>query len=299
MGDEASPPSNSRREFLKSASLLALSGCAAPVTALASTTSIPRATAPTDLLEEFGYGAIQLAPGLARSQFEHTQDVMLRMNIDSLLKPYRLRAGLPAPGPQLGGWYDLVSVVADYHLLIYFLDPQGVYVNLYTPSTGRWMAPDGTRLALLQSGDYVNDGHVHLGLKASRDGRFRLRLRIPAWSLLDGGAPRMSVNGNPVPVEICSGFATIERTWKDGDQIDLHLPMPLRLVPINAHHPEVVALMRGPQVLFALAQKPKLGRSQVMNVKRAADGYWQAGCVRFAPFTAVRDAPYSAYIRLA
>ena len=109
MGDEASSSRNSRREFLKRASLLAVSACALPVTAAASTTSIPRASAPTDLLEEFGYGGVQLAPGLPHDQFQHTQGVMLRMDIDSLLKPYRLRAGMAAPGPGMGGWYDLVS----------------------------------------------------------------------------------------------------------------------------------------------------------------------------------------------
>lgn len=193
----------------------------------------------------------------------------------------------------------LTQVTADYHVLIYFRDRRGVYVNLYTPSTGHWTAADGTRLALLQSGDYANDGHVRLDLKASRDTRFHLRLRIPAWSLLDGGAPRLRVNGRPVPVETRLGFATIERTWKDGDRIDLDLPMPVRLVPINAHHPDVVALVRGPQVLFALAQQPSLSRSQALNVKRAADGYWQAGGVRFAPFTAIGATPYTSYMRLA
>jgi hypothetical protein len=154
-------------------------------------------------------------------------------------------------------------------------------------------------LALVQSGDYANDGHVRLDLKASRDTRFRLRLRIPGWSRVDGDAPKLGVNGKPVPVEIRSGFAAIERMWKDGDRIDLDLPMPVRLVPINTHHPDVVALVRGPQVLFALAQQPKLGRSQLLNVKRTNDRYWEAGSVRFAPFTAIHDTPYTAYIRLA
>lgn len=628
MAYPVSGPLNSRREFLKTASSLAVAAYALPVAALARTAARARASAPADLLEEFGYGDVQLAPGLPHEQFEHTQRVMLRMDIDSLLKPYRLRAGLPAPGPGMGGWYDLVSdteraqnkdpygghgfapghafgqwisalargyaasgnpdarvkvakilaayepaisgrfyanfpypaynydkmvcglidahsycglesalpllhrttdaaephlppraldrgdpqklwrqsigestsgwylmdesytlgenlflawqrkagqrylslaqrfllddtyfaplaagrnvlpdhhaysyanalnsaaqayistgsrmhldaarngfamiaaqsfatggwgpdeyfrqpdsddlyttlstthrgfetpcgsyahfkltryllritrdarygdsieqiflntvlgakkleddghafyysdynfkgartyfpdrwpccsgtlpqVAADYHLLIYFRDPEGVYVNLYTPSTGRWSAADGTRLALVQNGNYANDGRVHLVLKASRDTRFRLRLRIPAWSRLDGSGPRLRVNGRPVPVETQSGFATIERTWKDGDRIDLELPMPVRLVPINAHHPDVVALMRGPQVLFALAQQPTLRRRELLNVQRAHDGYWQAGGVGFAPFTAVHEAPYSAYVRLA
>jgi hypothetical protein len=627
MGDETFSSRNSRREFLKGASLLAVSGYALPVTTLAGTPPKPRSSAPADLLQEFGYADVQLAAGLPREQFEHTQRVLLRMDIDSLLKPYRLRAGLPAPGPQMGGWYDLVpdavrsrnkdpygghgfapghafgqwisalargyaasgdpaarikvekilaayrpaisgrfyanfpypaynydkivgglidadshcgldsalslldrttdvaephlppraldrgdpqkrwrqsigestsgwylmdesytlgenlflawqrragqrylplaqrfllddtyfaplaagrnvlpnhhaysyanalnsaaqayistgsrmhldaarngfamiaaqsfatggwgpeeyfrepdsddlyttlttthrgfetpcgsyahlkltryllritrdgrygdsieqvflntvlgakkleddghafyysdynfkgsrtyfpdrwpccsgtlpQVTADYHVLVYFRDPEGVYVNLYTPSTGRWTAADGTRLALVQSGDYANDGRVRLELKASRETRFQLRLRIPGWSRLDDGRPTLRVNGRPVPVETRLGFATIERNWKDGDQIALDLPMPVRLVPINAHHPDVVALLRGPQMLFALAQQPRLGRGELLKVKRAADGYWQAGGVRFAPFTAIQDTPYSSYIRV-
>ncbi len=61
-------------------------------------------------LEEFPYADVDLAPGLAQRQFEETQSVLLSLNEDSLLKPWRLRAGLPAPGPDLGGWYDEVPL---------------------------------------------------------------------------------------------------------------------------------------------------------------------------------------------
>ncbi len=107
MGDEASSSLNSRREFLKAASLLAVSGYALPATALQR--DCTRAPAPTIYWRNSATATCSLAPGLPRSQFEHTQGVMLRMDVDSLLKPYRLRAGLPAPGPGMGGWYDLVS----------------------------------------------------------------------------------------------------------------------------------------------------------------------------------------------
>ena len=107
MGDGASSSRNLRREFLKSASLLAVAGYALPVSTLASTTATARASRPADLLEEFGYGDVQLAPGLPQRQFEQTQGVMLRMDVDSLLRPYRLRAGLAAPGPSMGGWYGI------------------------------------------------------------------------------------------------------------------------------------------------------------------------------------------------
>lgn len=67
---------------------------------------------PRTLLEEFSYADVSMNPGvmssLAQEQFEQTQSVLLGMNEDSLLKPWRLRAGLPAPGPDMGGWYDEV-----------------------------------------------------------------------------------------------------------------------------------------------------------------------------------------------
>jgi uncharacterized protein len=90
----------SRRSFLQSAGLTAA--------ALCSRASDSGET--PGLLQEFNYGDIELAPGPAQTQFEQTQAVLLSLNEDSLLKPWRLRAGLPAPGPDLGGWYDEVPL---------------------------------------------------------------------------------------------------------------------------------------------------------------------------------------------
>jgi DUF1680 family protein len=83
---------SSRRSFLKAAGLAALCG------AVEAADESP--------LQEFGYGEVDLAPGLAQTQFEQTQAVLMSLNEDSLLKPWRLRADLAAPGPDLGGWYD-------------------------------------------------------------------------------------------------------------------------------------------------------------------------------------------------
>ena len=64
----------------------------------------------------------------------------------------------------------------------------------------------------------------------------------------------LSVNGKRVSEAATPGtFAAVRRTWKDGDRVELELPMPLRLQPVDANHPKLVALMRGPLVLFAVA----------------------------------------------
>ena len=63
-------------------------------------------SAPKPLLNEFGYGDVQLAECPQQRQFAETQAVLMGLKEDSLLKPFRLRAGMLAPGEDLGGWYD-------------------------------------------------------------------------------------------------------------------------------------------------------------------------------------------------
>ena len=62
-----------------------------------------------DPSKNLGMATYNLAPGRAETQFQETQAILLSLNDDALLKPWRLRAGLPAPGPDLGGWYDQVT----------------------------------------------------------------------------------------------------------------------------------------------------------------------------------------------
>ncbi len=47
-------------------------------------------------------------------------------------------------------------------------------------------------------------------------------------------------------------FATLERTWRAGDRIELLLPMQMRLAAMDAETPGTLALMRGPLVLFPI-----------------------------------------------
>ena len=94
----------SRRRFLHSA---ALTAAASRVPTLAQSTSTFTGPATTPLLSEYSYAAVSLAPEtLAEKQFRATQATLRGLDEDGLLKPYRLRTGLPSPGPDLGGWYD-------------------------------------------------------------------------------------------------------------------------------------------------------------------------------------------------
>ena len=94
----------SRRQFLRSA--------AASTAGVVAASSLPawarkkaESTA-TPPLSVFGYSNVQLLDGPLRVQFDQNHKLFLNVDEDGLLKPFREREGLPAPGPDLGGWYD-------------------------------------------------------------------------------------------------------------------------------------------------------------------------------------------------
>ena len=57
-------------------------------------------------LTAFDYSGVRLDDGPAKRQFDEVREFYLRIPNDDLLKGFRQRAGLPAPGADLGGWYS-------------------------------------------------------------------------------------------------------------------------------------------------------------------------------------------------
>lgn len=97
----------SRRSFLKSSSaLVAVSAAASAATpGLFGASPLPQ-PAVEPALSQFGYGEVELLEGALREQFDQNHHFFLALDEDRLLKPFRQRAGLPAPGEEMGGWYS-------------------------------------------------------------------------------------------------------------------------------------------------------------------------------------------------
>jgi hypothetical protein len=197
----------------------------------------------------------------------------------------------------------LPQVAADYRINLYLRGPRSVYVNLYVPSTLRW-EEDGAQLSLTQTGDYPYDGKVAFTLTASKPSDVTLHFRIPAWA---SGA-QIRVNGVAQPTPVPGRFAAARRLWRSGDVVELLLPLPMRLEPIDPRHPDVAALVRGPLVLMAVkpeidAPIPVLSRAAALSAGRSNSTEWQAdaagGPIILTPFTALGARPYTAYFKLA
>jgi DUF1680 family protein len=57
-------------------------------------------------LQPFNYEGVRLSAGMLNSQFHATRDYYLAIPDDDILKGFRQRAGMRAPGSDLGGWYS-------------------------------------------------------------------------------------------------------------------------------------------------------------------------------------------------
>jgi DUF1680 family protein len=118
-------PGVSRRAFLHSSSIIGITSVMATLFPTASMANKLISLAPSvssagfaalvppqpsraeqAALKEFGYADVVLSPGRHQSQFESTVRTLLAISDDNMLKPFRARAGLPAPGQGIGGWYE-------------------------------------------------------------------------------------------------------------------------------------------------------------------------------------------------
>jgi DUF1680 family protein len=131
---------------------------------------------------------------------------------------------------------------AKYGDSIYFQDARALYVNLFIASDLRWRE-QGVRIE--QSTRFPSEPRTMLTIRASWQKKFALRIRQPAWC----AQASVSLNGENATLHRTPGqYIELERTWRNGDRIEIELPMHLHFEPLPGA-PQIVALMYGPIVL--------------------------------------------------
>jgi len=191
------------------------------------------------------------------------------------------------------------QITADYGISSYFHSADAVYVNLFVPSRVTWLRGGG-RIALEQQTQYPYSPEVSLRVHVDRPETFAVHLRIPAWA---GRGTTIAVNGRAVTAHLQPGtFAPIRREWKDGDRIEYHIDMPLRLEAVDAQHPRTQALLVGPLALFATgSQDSQFTRAQLLAAQQPGAGSadWRVesgtGTVTFRSFPAIAQEKYRLY----
>ncbi len=146
------------------------------------------------------------------------------------------------------GWPKFVA-----HLWMATHD-QGLAVIAYGPSIVKAKVGEGVEVTLVELTDYPFDGLVRIRMDSPQPAKFPLHLRIPAWA---AGAriktPEQTVDTRP------GSFAVVDRLWKQGDMLEVTLPMNLRT---ETRYNNAVSILRGP-LYFSL----KIGE-QYKEIKR-------------------------------
>lgn len=141
---------------------------------------------------------------------------------------------------------NLARMVASVGRYFYSVDETTIYTHLYGESslTHRF---SGGEVKLHQTTNYPWDGDITLRVETENPQAFTLALRIPGWCR----EAQLKVNGADTPVHTERGYVKLNRTWADGDTVQLTLAMPIERM---SAHPAVrqdagrIALQRGPVV---------------------------------------------------
>jgi len=198
------------------------------------------------------------------------------------------------------------QVTADYGISAYFHDGSGIYVNLYVPSRVYWRRDPNSshgRVTLTQQTRYPHHPATSIEIAMDVPAAFPVYLRIPAWA---GPNSTIAVNGKrflsgPEP----GRFATLQRTWSNGDRVEVEFDMPTTLEVVDPQHPNLLAPVRGPLALFSVGPVPaELRRKDLLGIVQVAQGSsdWQArtatGTLTLRPFPAIGDEHYRLYLPL-
>jgi DUF1680 family protein len=157
---------------------------------------------------------------------------------------------------------------AKYGDTIYFHDDRSLYVNLFIPSELRWKDKG---LVVRQGTRFPEEDTITLTFQCQQPVRLALQVRRPSWTQT---GMTLMINGSKQNVTASPGsYVAVERQWKNGDTVQVRLPMSLHLEAMP-DDPKVVALLYGPIVLAG-----DLGKEGLENARRYGPSAPQLGRV--------------------
>lgn len=169
---------------------------------------------------------------------------------------------------------NLARLIASVGQYVYSCEGNEAFVHLYIGSETEFEI-EGQTVKLAQDSNYPWDGNISMTVSPERAAEFTIALRIPGWCK----NAQLKVNEDIIDIVSCTrkGYAYIHRLWKEGDEIELLLPMPVERIQ---SHPNVranagkVALQRGP-VIYCLEEVDN--GSNLPDISLPADSELRAG----------------------
>ncbi|CAN5636694.1 glycoside hydrolase family 127 protein [soil metagenome] len=215
-----------------------------------------------DILEKSLYNGLISGVGLDGKSFFYTNAMQIRNSFS-----------FPQMEATRSGWFEcsccptnLARLIPSIPGYMYAVNEDNLYINLFINSSAD-LSVRNKPVQVVQTNNYPWDGGLTFTINPKAAAAFNLLVRIPGWaqnkaipSTLyqfqneSAEKPVIKVNGAVVDYTITNGYATIKRTWKKNDKVEVNLPMEVRRVVANEKLKEdigKVALQRGPLMYCA------------------------------------------------
>ena len=231
-----------------------------------------------DVLETSLYNGVLSGVGLDGTNFFYTNPLRVTDTMPQPLRWSRTRV------PFVSSFCcppNLVRLIAASPTYAYGVSSNAVWVTLYGGGELRTKLANGVEVNLRQETEYPWNGRVRIVVEKA-PGEFALRLRIPGWAR----SASLRRNGALLETAAVPGtFVELPGPWRDGDAVELDLPMPVERLEANPLVEELVgqtALKRGP-VVYCLetadlgsAKTDAASRPKIHEIEVPDDADWIA-----------------------
>lgn len=155
--------------------------------------------------------------------------------------------------------------------LWYATSDKGIAALSYAPSVVRVNIADGIRIKIEEETAYPFEEKIRFKItlldQTVSSALFPFHLRIPSWCK----QPQILVNGTTVKTDTVNGISIIQRTWKNGDVVELKLPMH---VNVTYWYDNAAVINHGP-LLYALKMEENWQKVKFEDKKKGQKfGEW-------------------------
>lgn len=215
-----------------------------------------------DVLEKSLYNGLISGVGLDGKSFFYTNAMQIKNSFS-----------FPQMEATRSGWFEcsccptnLARLIPSIPGYMYAVNEDNLYINLFINSSAD-LSVRNKPVQVIQQNNYPWDGNLIFTINPKAAAVFNLLVRIPGWAQnkaipstlyqfqnASAEKPMIKVNGAVVDYTIVNGYATINKTWKKNDKVEVDLPMEVRRVVANEKLKEdigKVALQRGPLMYCA------------------------------------------------
>lgn len=205
----------------------------------------------TDMIERQMYNGALVGLAMDGKSFYYDNALQCRVNVTDFFTHIHARPLYPAYQRQRvfecsccpPNIYRFLAGLGQY---FYSTSENTLFVHQYAASTAA-LSWNQTSVSMEQTTDYPWDGAIRIVFHSSKPCQGKIALRIPGWCT----KASCTRNGKSVSVNPEKGYLYLDGPWEDGDELLLHLSMPV--VQLSAHPSVVeaagkVALKRGPIV---------------------------------------------------